>query len=180
MEMVILGLLMSNPQTLYQLNQSFQRSVSLFYSASYGSLKYALSSLLSQEYISVREVTDTARGKKEYAVTTKGTEALMNWLCEDFSDRKLEVASLSRLFLLGLVEGDEEKKRIIERIISRHTDALEQLKEVRAAVTRIPVPPNKSEIRRFKLKTLEYGIASYRSAIDWYESLLREMEEEGR
>lgn len=175
--MVILGLLVETPQTLYDLNQSFSRSVSLFYSASYGSLKYALDKLLSKQYIYFQEVSDTLRPKKVYTITSKGAEALFDWLSQDFSDGKLEVASLSRVFLLGLIEETDERKRIVERLVSKHQAALDQLRRVQQAVTRVPVSPENRQNRHFKLKTLEYGIGSYQFAIEWYQSLLSEMEE---
>lgn len=43
---VILGLLMLWPQSLYELTKSFEAGISLFYSASTGSIKRALLSLI--------------------------------------------------------------------------------------------------------------------------------------
>jgi len=48
MENVILGLLMIQSLTLYELNQSFKQGISMFYSASFGSLQAAVKSLLSK------------------------------------------------------------------------------------------------------------------------------------
>lgn len=177
MEMVILGLLVGTPQTLYQLNQNFERSVSLFYAASYGSLKYALNNLLSKEYIVFKKIREGKRTKKIYTITAEGNEALLNWLDQDFADNKLEVASLSRLFLLGLVKSNAQKKLIIERILKKHKIALEKLRFVEKVVINIPVAADKLDIRHFKLKTLEYGIGSYQFAIGYYQNLLNELEE---
>ena len=53
---VILGLLLIAPQSLYGLVKAFEAGVSLFYSASSGSIKRALDGLLAQGLIEVASV----------------------------------------------------------------------------------------------------------------------------
>ena len=53
MSHVILGLLMLWPQSLYELTKNFEAGVSLFYSASTGSIKRALDGLLADGRIAV-------------------------------------------------------------------------------------------------------------------------------
>ena len=53
---VILGLLLLAPMSLYDLIKAFEQGISLFYSASSGSIKRALDGLLKKGYIVVADV----------------------------------------------------------------------------------------------------------------------------
>src|SRR5699024_9765083 len=68
---VILGLLMLWPQSLYEPTKHFTAGISLFYSASTGSIKRALDRLIEDEYIAVAS-EHGPRGKKTYEVTPTG------------------------------------------------------------------------------------------------------------
>src|SRR5690606_21348042 len=100
---VILGLLLIAPQSLYDLVKSFEAGVSLFYSASSGSIKRALDGLLAQGLIEVASVEPSARGKKVYRVTDSGREEFRSWMTGELAGPDLETAALPRLFFLGLL-----------------------------------------------------------------------------
>ena len=176
MEYVILGLLIINKQTIYELNKSFEQSVSLFYSASFGSLQAAIKKLLKNGFITFEEGIESGRNKKIYAVTELGREAFFQWMSADITDKKLEVASLSRVFLLGLIGSKEEKIRIIKSIIEKHQIAEKHLVMLKESIGKLEIPKSKKQISHYKIKTLDYGISSYRFAIDWFQDLLRDTE----
>ncbi len=49
MENVVLGLLIIQSLTLYDLNRAFKQGISLFYSASFGSLQIAVKNCLTRD-----------------------------------------------------------------------------------------------------------------------------------
>lgn len=175
MEYVILGLLILKPQTIYKLNQAFEQSISLFYSASYGSLQSAIKKLLKKEYIYYEEVIEKGRNKKIYSASARGEEAFYQWMVADIPANKLEVGALSRVFLLGMIEGKEEKKKIVEEILQKNRKAKERLMKIKEKVGgRGSIAYN--GVSYYKVKTLDYGIESYSFAIHWFLQLLQEIE----
>ena len=80
MQYVILGLLLSGPLSLYDLRKRFAAGISLFYSASLGSLQRALQNLAADGLVIGIEVAGDRRGKKLYSVTDTGMQRWREWL----------------------------------------------------------------------------------------------------
>ncbi|RJX39079.1 PadR family transcriptional regulator [Paenibacillus pinisoli] len=177
MEHVILGLLMIQSQTLYELYQSFKRGISLFYSASYGSLQTALKKLLGKEWVCCEELIENGRLKKIYRVLPQGREQFRLWMLSETPDHKLEVAALSKLFFLGHMDDASEKQRIVGEIADKLERALEGLERTRRELERIDVPEPYRDIFRYQLLTLNYGLGAHRYARDWFGRLGEELRE---
>lgn len=172
MEYAILGLLLLSPMTIYDLNQNFKKSLSLIYSASYGSLQAALKKLSSQNWVETTSIIENGRQKKIFQATIEGKEAFNQWLYADIPESKLEVTALSKLHFLGLLETDSERIIVLEGIVSQiksTTDNLinyqEELKEV----------PRDLPIAKYQLATLDYGVMAHRAALAFFENALAEL-----
>lgn len=171
---VILGLLMLlGPQTLYSLNKQFERGPSLFYRASFGSLQSALRGLLAAGHVTVRETTERGRNKKNYSVTDAGARAFHDWIRSPLTGGDLEVAALSRLFLLGLVEDAEERRDILDHITDEVERELARLEEFAAALDAQAgdIPDAYRGVFRYQRATLDYGLMSHRAALTWFRDL---------
>lgn len=163
----ILGLLLTyGPQTLYSLNKLFQQGASLFYSASFGALQSALRGLLAAGHVTVAETTQNGRHKKVHTITDAGVAALHAWLRGPL-EGELELAVLTRLFHLGLVEDAEERATILAGMIAATTQQLAGLEEVEARVREQQVPPEAALVFRYQTATLDYGINAHRAALAW-------------
>lgn len=176
MEYVILGLLLLRSQTLYELNGAFKRGVSLFYSASYGSLQTTLKKLLAKGLIDFAEEIGNGRRKKVYAVLPEGREAFFAWMSAETPENKLEVTVLSKVYFLGLVEGTEGKCAILTEIASRIDRELEQLESVDRGLDHVRVQAEHMDIFHYHLHTLQYGIGSHRFAREWVAGMLRDLD----
>lgn len=169
----ILGLLLAlGPQTLYSLNRQFQAGPSLFYSASFGGLQSALRGLVASGHVTVAEVTDSGRHKRIHTISEAGVAAFHAWIRSPL-DGDLEVAALSRLFHLGLIEQPAERRAILAGIIGAiegQLADLEGLGEVLAAQTR-EVPPEVRDVVRYQLATLDYGVTAHRAGLAWFRAL---------
>lgn len=170
MSHVILGLLMLWPQSLYELTKNFEAGVSLFYSASTGSIKRALDRLLAEGRIEVG-AEDGPRGKKSYAITDTGRAEFRRWMLADLTSADLETAVLARAYFLGLLESDE-RQVVTAHIEERIRWDLGRLERLRAQLATVEVPEGFEDIATYQLATLQYGLASCRTALAWAQAHL--------
>lgn len=168
---VILGLLLIAPQSLYDLVKNFERGVSLLYSASAGSIKRAIDSLLGQGLIEVASAEPGVRGRKVYRATDAGRETFAAWMQSDLTGADAESAALHRFHFLGLFEA-EERVVTLERIVSRLESDLSELSALNEQLEGIDVPEEHREIADYQLATLEYGLDGHRRALDWFSGRL--------
>ena len=168
---VILGLLLITPHTLYSLNKQFEQGISLFYRASYGSLQSALKSLLAKGYVTFAEGIEGGRNKKTYSITDAGRDAFDAWMHAPVTGGDLEVASLSKLFFLGLVDDDADRAAVLDDLVAaigRETAAIEGFS---AQVDAIDVPPEYRRIFHYQRATLDYGLMAHRAGLEWFAAL---------
>jgi DNA-binding PadR family transcriptional regulator len=164
---VILGLLLLAPQTLYSLNKQFERGISLFYRASYGSLQSALKSLLVKGQVSFVEGIEGGRNKKTYSITTAGRDAFDQWMTAPVSGGDLEVAMLSKLFFLGLVQDRDVRRAVLDDLIAAVARERDELEAYGASIDATGVPHEYEHIFRYQRATLDYGLRSHRAGLDW-------------
>jgi len=164
---VILGLLLIGPQSLYDLVKGFEAGVALFYSASSGSIKRALDTLLARELIDVDSIEAGGRGRKVYRVTDAGREEFRAWMTGDPAGSDLETAALSRLYFLGLLEPDE-RAPVLRRVTARIESDLAALLALDSNLDAADFPEEHRDLVTHQRATLDYGIASHRFMLDWF------------
>ncbi|AUS81073.1 PadR family transcriptional regulator [Actinoalloteichus sp. AHMU CJ021] len=164
---VILGLLLIAPQSFYALVRAFEASVTLFYSASSGSIKRALDGLLTRELVEVASTQTGGRGKKTYQVTEAGRREFRAWMTGELAGRDLESAALSRLYFLGLVEPSE-RVAVLRRIEARVEHDLAKFSRLDEQLDTVKVPEGLTEVAASQRATLAYGIASLQFMLDWF------------
>lgn len=176
MELIILGLLMTGERTLYELNKALSTNISLFYSASLGSISSALTKLQEKQWAVMRETVERGRNKKLFRITAAGEAAFRDWLASPIPAEKVREPALARLFFLGHLAPDE-RIAVIERHLSSLAalaDTLAQLAEQGATLS---APPELRDQAAFQWLTLRYGTEYYAFSIDWYRRLLQELKE---
>jgi|SRR5690606_19958552 DNA-binding PadR family transcriptional regulator len=162
---VILGLLLIAPQSFYDLIKGFEAGVALFYSASSGSIKRALDSLLARRCI---EVASTgARGRKVYRVTDAGREEFRAWMTGEPAGPDLETTALARLYFLGLLEP-AERAPVLRRITERIETDLATLSALDQHLDTLDIPEEHRDLATHQRAALDYGIASHRFMLDWF------------
>lgn len=177
MEYVILGLLMLRERTIYELKKVLEETISLFYSASFGSIASAVAKLLEKEWISVSERTDRGRNKKIYALTPAGAAALRGWLGSPIPQEKVKDPALTRLFFMGLLPAPE-RIALLELHLAELESACARLAELELAAGRLDVADHQRELAAFQLLTLRYGKDYYAFSRDWYRRLLADLKEQ--
>lgn len=172
MQQVILGLLiLHGPLSLYAVQRQFTQGVSLFYSASFGSIQRALRQLLERGLVTVDEASADARGRKPYTVTDAGVTAWREWMREPVVGGDLETTALSKTFFLGLLDDPGARREVVDGIRARIETDLAELQTVERSLDAAAVPPEYAEVFRFQRATLEYGIRSHEHARAWFEAL---------
>ncbi len=175
MDIVILGLLMIQDLTVYQLNQAFKSGIALIYSASYGSILSAIKKLLSSNEITFIELVEHGRNKKIYHITDEGRSHFYQWMHADINENKLETMALCKVFFLGLIEPVDEKKKILENIISSIIKMEEILSQLSRSLSQLQLTDEEMKLYGYQFKTLDYGIRSHRVAREWAQELLDEL-----
>ncbi|MGI6879947.1 helix-turn-helix transcriptional regulator [Microbacterium sp. gxy059] len=165
MSNVILGLLMLWPQSLYELTKNFEAGISLFYSASTGSIKRSLDRMLADGHIGVAS-QDGPRGKKTYAITEAGREKFRNWMLAELPSSDFETAVLARTYFLGLLQP-HERPTVVAHIEERIRSELGRLERLEAQALTLDVPEGFEDVAAHQLATLQYGLASCRTALAW-------------
>ena len=172
MENVILGLLVIQSLTLYEINQMFKQGISMFYSASYGSIQTALKNLLARELVVFEERVDHGRNKKVYSITPAGRDAFFAWMSAETPLNKLEVTGLSKVYFLGLIPDVNTRKSIVSEILQKIRIMETELASLDEQIKTFPIPDELREIVHFSRKTLDYGRGAHAFAREWFETLL--------
>jgi len=167
---VILGLLLITPQSLYDLIKNFEAGVALVYSASSGSIKRALDTLLGKGLIEVESVEPGGRGRKVYRVTEAGRLEFHEWMTAALGGPDLETAALPRLFFLGLLDP-KDRPSVLQRIRERAAADLAELTTLEKHLDTMDVPTEFRGVMAYQRATLDYGIASGRHALSWFAAL---------
>lgn len=170
MQFVILGLLLIEPLSLYDVRKRFTAGPSLFYSASFGSIQRALQKMESDGWVRVDADPESPRGRKVYAITAEGESAWRDWMVEPVSGAHAETTMLARVFLLGLLPGDERDAALAVLRDAAGTE-LDQLRGVARALDAQPVPAEYADVFRYQRATLDYGIRSNELALRWLDEL---------
>lgn len=172
MAYVILGLLLIYRMSLYDLIRAFEAGPSLFYSASAGSIKRAIDSLLRDGRIEVDNVEAGGRGRKTYRITASGEEYFREWMLSEICGSDAESAALARLYFLGLLPK-EDKGQVLDNIDQGLGESLQKLRDVEAEIVHAEIPEHLREVAIYQRATLAYGLASHEFALEWFRKNLR-------
>jgi DNA-binding PadR family transcriptional regulator len=167
---VILGLLLGGPLSLYDVRQRFERVVSLFYSASLGSIQRALGLLVERGLITVDVDAASPRGRKVHRITAAGTAAWRAWMLEPPTGSELEKTMLAKAFFLGRLDDPADRRAVVAALRARVDADHERLRELAASS---PADDGSDPVLASQLATLDYGLRSVALARTWLHDLER-------
>lgn len=160
-ECAVLGLLTKGERSGYDLAKKAERSVGYVWAPARSQIYAVLPRLVRQRLATSRKIRQSARPDKQvYRITTKGREALRDWL-EHSEDSE-------STFLLRVFFGDQMSKQALVGLIERRRDlARATLAEFREIEQRpLDFHPH---------LTLRWGLAHQRALIRWTGEILREL-----
>ncbi|MEX1376535.1 MAG: PadR family transcriptional regulator [Eubacteriales bacterium] len=179
MENIVLGLLMLQSMTIYQLNQAFGMGLSMIYAASYGNLQYAVKKLLDAEMISFEEKVENGRNKKIYNINKSGVDEFFRWMMDDADPRHIETVMLSKVYFMGLIEKDDDKIEIIDKILYAAQGYADQLTHAKSIFDKMEISASDMRIAKYQFATLDYGIGAHDFAIGWLKKLKQDIKNNG-
>jgi DNA-binding PadR family transcriptional regulator len=174
MQFVILGLLLGGPLSLYDVQKRFAAGISLFYSASSGSIQRALQNLATEGAVVVAEADDRRRGRKLYRITDAGRQGWRAWMLAPVpGGTDAETTVLAKVYLLGRLDAPADRTTVV-RSIRDHIDSsratLEKLAtEVDAQAT--DLDDASRQVFAFQRATLDYGLRSHALMREWIDEV---------
>jgi len=177
MDHIILGLLLLESRTIYQLRERISRGMDLMYSSSMGSIQAAVKKLLQQGYIRYEESVGNGRYKKIYSITDSGKRCFFEWVNRPFEPQSTKSPELVKVYFMGF--SDKENRKInLEKYLSYLTERYAALNMICGEADRIEVPEESRDIVFYQLAAARYGRDFMKFNIEWYQNLIAEIGEE--
>lgn len=133
MENFILGLLMINRFTAYEIHSVIKNNYEGICSPSIGNIQRALKKLHEKGFVSMEEVMDGKVVKKIFSITPVGRTNFMTWLNNPIDLLKAKNLEIGRLLLLGFLTKEQQLANI-DIAIKDHIEAYGYLKAVEEAI----------------------------------------------
>ncbi len=174
MDNIILGLLLLQSRTIYQLRARIGKGLNLMYSSSTGSIQAAIKKLLRCGDIDCEETVESGKRKKIYHITESGKQHFLTWVNAPMAQQGIRCPELVKVYFMGFSDR-ESREAIIARyllFLKEQYRALEIICEEAACAA---IPKNGNEIFHYQLASAFYGKDLYRFNIDWFEALLNKM-----
>jgi DNA-binding PadR family transcriptional regulator len=165
----LLGLLADRPMSGYELAQRFEASVGSTWSAGHSQIYPELNRLADEGLVEAGE--PGPRGRKTYAITGEGRDAVRTWLADTDPDRTVRDEAALRTFFLWLMEPDAARAHI-EGELAAAEDQIATLRGTAAA--RRPATP----AERSQRIALEAGLRWAQARVEWARWALARLESE--
>jgi len=190
MDKLILGLLMMNRLTVYEIRAIIRKNFQDICSDSMGAIQFAIKKLLAAGMVTFSEYVEKSVNKKRYSITDKGRAELLNWLGTPANISAGTNMELGKLLFMGMVPA-EKRQHLIDEIITLFEKDLAYLLEVKSAASddsdeakkqvdeyfkRDPeylafTRENFKSIVFFSRMALQYGIDLIEYNIEWFKKL---------
>ena len=171
MENIILGLLLLQSRTIYQLRKRINEGLNLMYSCSTGSIQAAIKKLLKSGYIEVKEITESGKLKKLYSITDEGKICFNTWVNSPIDNNAAKNPELTKIYFMSFAE---KKNRL--SMIEKHIDELQNLYSQLDVICKNGEDTSKqlqgNEILFYQLQTAIYGRDLMQFNIEWYKNFL--------
>lgn len=157
----LLGLLADQPQSGYDLTLRFEHSLKRYaWHARHSQIYPELNKLAADGLIAV--VAEGARGRRTYALTETGREALHSWLTDWSSLQPVRNEFVLRLFLMSTLDPAEA----LPLLRGVHDHAKHEVAELEARVEAVSGPDGQWKFGRL---AAEYGLRQYQAMLEWAE-----------
>ncbi|HTP10043.1 MAG TPA: PadR family transcriptional regulator [Anaerolineae bacterium] len=173
LEYAILGFLNYHPFSGYDLKKAFDVSIRHFWPADQSQIYRTLGRLTEQGWAEVEVIEQTERpDRKVYSITSAGRKALRSWLSSSIPHQEARSAALIQVFFAGQLSDEdilvkfEEATQGLRAILERYEQVPHEIEDY---VIEIGSPREEF----FWMLTLELGIRSMQTQIDWMESVMQ-------
>lgn len=175
LDKIILGLLQVGTHSAYSLQKTMERSTSMFYGASQGSINPALKKLNAAGHVTGTERLHGNRRRIEYKITALGQQTFEAWLDSAMEVGRVRDDALVRLFFLGHLDKPARLNRV--RTFCAELKANKAALEAMVQGTQAELGGRAlTDVEACRLETLRFGADYYDFSLNWYQGLLQRME----
>ena len=174
MDNIILGLLILESRTIYQLKDRINKGLNLIYSSSMGSIQAAIKKLLNNDCISFEEIIENGKYKKIYSVTEKGKQSFFEWVNSPIEKQCFKNPELAKVYFMGFSDRQNREVNIQNHLVYLK-EQYAILDEICEKSKHIEIPEENRDIFNYQLVSALYGRDFIKFNIDWYKKLLNKM-----
>lgn len=170
----ILGLIIRNPISGYDIMKEFNEELANFWSAKHSQIYPELKKLVDEGLVEFKVIiTGTVLEKKLYSITEKGKEDFLSWLSqiEPLEPTPKEVFRL-RMYYANHIEKEHLKKMIQDQLDQR----LQKLDYLQKAMNDYQEVPATTDTAFGDYIVLDGAILREESSIQWLKNCLQHLE----
>lgn len=170
MDYIILGLLLLQSRTIYQLQNRINKGLHLMYSSSMGSIQAAVKKLLRKDYITYTEFVEHGKYKKQYSITDAGRDYFSQWVNLPMENQGIKNPELAKLYFMGFSDRDTRETRM-EAYLRQLTIQYQSLRFIYEEGKAAVIPEEGKDIAYFQLLSAKYGMDFMKFNLDWFSEL---------
>lgn len=159
---IILGMLLDEALTGYDIKKFIENGIGTFYKASYGSLYPSLKKLTDKGYLIMFEKPLGDRKKKYYQITESGKSVFFDWLATPIDLTDNTDNHLAKVYFFDKLPVDIRNQQLHEYELN----SINYLRKLQALEKKFTAMENK-DCFYYKLSTLYYGILITQETIKW-------------
>ena len=161
LESLILGIILEEERTGYDIKKCISEHFSIFYKASFGSLYPALNRLVGKGLVTTREDTSSARKKIFYLATEVGRSEFLKWLSSPMEILDGTNPNLIKVYFFDHLPSELRDQQLMS-YEKNNVDYLNKLLALEQELKGVD-----QEKHYYKLSTLYYGILITQRTIEW-------------
>lgn len=162
LDYIILGMVLKDDLTGYDIKKYIENGIGVFYKASYGSLYPALKKLTEKGDLDMYEKPQGGRQKKYYRITDEGRKHFLDWLASPVNVLDGTNAHLAKVYFFDNLPSDIRDRQLLEHEVNNR-NYLWKLKALEKEFSGM----EDKDMFYYKLSTLYYGIYITQATIRW-------------
>ena len=175
LDCVILGLLSHEDLTGYEIKKRMDTALKYFWGASYGSIYPTLGDLVNRKLATKRASADSGRNRLIYTITEDGRNYLAHWLKLSVEKDELRYETLLKLFF-GCDAGPAQAMKHIDAFQNKIESELPYLL---GAAHSLENNISEDKTHKYYLLTVNFGIQTYRTYLEWCKEANELLKEDG-
>lgn len=169
LESILLGMVLEDDLTGYDIKKRIETGIGVFYKASFGSLYPALKKMTEKGYLVAYEESQGGRQKIFYHITEDGKKRFYDWLSAPMNIFDGTNTHLAKVYFFDQLPSELREHQLLQHEIN-NINYLHKLETLEKEFDKL----EHKECFYYKLSTLYYGICITRETIRWCQSVRKQ------
>lgn len=162
LKFIILGIVLENDLTGYDIKKVIENGIGVFYRASFGSLYPALKTMTEKGFLITSEKSKCGRQKIFYHITDAGRNQFFDWLTAPIDIFEGTNTHLAKVYFFDKLSDDIREQQLLKFEVNYEN----YLSKLEALEKEFNAMDDKASFY-YKLSTLYYGICITKKIIQW-------------